>query len=156
MFKNILIPIDIVRESSWISLFPFAIAQARNSKAKINIMTVVDLNFVNMMNLVQLDFGIKAYAEPKDFHNEYIKKTEERLQNLINKEIPKDIKTKCIVKEGKVHSEIITTSQEIGADLIIIKASHQSKIKEYVLGVNSSQVMRYANCSVLVIRNNNS
>lgn len=156
MFKNILVPIDIDRKSSWASIFPVAIVQARNYKAKINIMTVVDLDFVKMMNLAQLDFGIKAYAEPKDFHIEYTKKTEERLRNLINNEIPKDIKTECIVKEGKVYSEIVTTSQKIGADLIIIKASHKSKIKEYVLGVNSSQVIRYANCSVFLIRDNNS
>jgi len=28
MFKNILVPIDITKESSWTSIFPFAIAQA--------------------------------------------------------------------------------------------------------------------------------
>ncbi|MCD4721945.1 MAG: universal stress protein [Desulfobacula sp.] len=152
MFKNILIPIDIAKESSWKSIFPVAVSEAKNYNAKLSILTVLDLDFVNMMTSMQLDFGIKAYAEPKNFREKYINKAKEHLQNLIKREIPNDIKTEPIVKGGKVHSEIILTSKEVGADLIIIKASHESKIKEYFLGVNSSQVTRYAKCSVLLIR----
>ena len=152
MFKNIIIPIDIAKESSWKSIFPFAIAEAKSSNAKLNIMTVLDLNFVNMITSMNLDFGVKAYTYPKNFRDEYIKKAEERLKVLIKENIPEDIKTECIVREGKIHSEVILVSKEIGADLIMVKSSHQSKIKEYFLGVNSSQIARYANCSVLIIR----
>ncbi|MCH7935649.1 MAG: aminotransferase class III-fold pyridoxal phosphate-dependent enzyme [Proteobacteria bacterium] len=56
-----------------------------------------------------------------------------------------------VVRVGNVYEEILKLAGEISCDLIVM-ASHQPKLEDYLLGPNAARVVRHATCSVLVVR----
>jgi nucleotide-binding universal stress UspA family protein len=48
---------------------------------------------------------------------------------------------------------IVKISQEMGADLIVIGAKGQSKLRELLMGSVANTVVNNADCLVLVVRN---
>lgn len=140
MFNTILIPIDLAHESSWHKALPVAIGQAKTPGTQLYVMTVVDLNM-----------NITAIRLPENFNREYREKTEHRLQEVIKQHVPSDIQVQYIVRDGRVYREILAVAAEIKANLIVM-ASHNPALKDYLLGANSARVVRHADCSVLVVR----
>ena len=140
MFKTILVPIDLADDSSWRKALPAAIGQARDPGTRLYVMTVIDLN----MNIL-------AVRLPESFNREYREKTEHRLQEVVKQHVPSDIPVQHIVRDGRIYQEIIAVAREIKADLIVM-ASHNPSLKDYLLGPNSARVVRHADCSVLVVR----
>jgi nucleotide-binding universal stress UspA family protein len=140
MFNTILIPIDLAHDSSWRKALPIAIDQARNPGVQLYVMTVVDLN----LNITEIRL-------PENFNREYREKTEHRLQEVVKQQVPSDIQVQYIVRDGRVYREILAVADEIKADLIVM-ASHNPALKDYLLGANSARVVRHADCSVLVVR----
>ena len=140
MFKTILVPIDLADDSSWRKALPAAIGQVRDPGTRLYVMTVVDLN----MNIL-------AVRLPENFNREYREKTEHRLQEVVKQHVPSDIPVQHIVRDGRIYQEIIAVAREIKADLIVM-ASHNPSLKDYLLGPNSARVVRHADCSVLVVR----
>jgi nucleotide-binding universal stress UspA family protein len=140
MFNTILIPIDLAHDSSWRKALPVAIAQARNPGAQLYVMTVVDLNM-----------NITAIRLPENFNQAYREKTEHRLEEVVKQQVPSDIQVQYIIRDGRVYREILAVAEEIKADLIVL-ASHNPALKDYLLGANSARVVRHADCSVLVVR----
>jgi nucleotide-binding universal stress UspA family protein len=59
------------------------------------------------------------------------------------------------VRQGGIHQEILDEAKEIKADLIVMSSHRPQKagIRTYFLGSNAGHVVRYAKCSVLVVRN---
>ena len=57
-----------------------------------------------------------------------------------------------IVREGAPYRQIIDLASEIGTDLIVI-ASHDPGVADYLLGTVAARVVRHAHCSVFVTRN---
>lgn len=55
------------------------------------------------------------------------------------------------VRSGSVYDEVLTEAKDWGADLIII-GSHSPSMKANLLGSNAQNVVRHANCSVMVMR----
>jgi nucleotide-binding universal stress UspA family protein len=55
------------------------------------------------------------------------------------------------VRSGTPATAILAAAEEKGADLIII-ASHQPGLQDYLLGSTAGRVVRHAKCSVLVVR----
>ena len=55
------------------------------------------------------------------------------------------------VRIGHPYRTILDVADEKGADLIII-ASHQPGLQDYLLGSTAAKVVRHAKCSVLVVR----
>jgi nucleotide-binding universal stress UspA family protein len=141
MFNTILIPIDLAHDSSWRKALPVAIDQTRsNPGAQLYVMTVVDLNM-----------NITAIRLPENFNQEYREKTEHRLEEVVNQQVPSDIQVQYIIRDGRIYREILAVAQEIKADLIVM-ASHNPALKDYLLGANAARVVRHADCSVLVVR----
>ena len=58
------------------------------------------------------------------------------------------------VRQGGIYHEILEEAKAIGADLIMM-SSHRPAMRTYFLGSNAGHVVRYARCSVLVVRNVN-
>ena len=52
---------------------------------------------------------------------------------------------------GNVNREILDEAKRISADLIVM-SSHRTGVRTYFLGSNAGHVVRYAACSVLVVR----
>lgn len=55
------------------------------------------------------------------------------------------------VPGGHPSSGIMEAATEFGADLIMI-ASHRPDLRDYFIGSTASRVVRYAQCSVLIVR----
>ena len=56
-----------------------------------------------------------------------------------------------VVRQGGIYHEIIEEVSAIAADLIVM-SSHRPAMRSYFLGSNAGHVVRYAPCSVLVVR----
>lgn len=56
-----------------------------------------------------------------------------------------------VILHGQAGREISKHAEKIGADCIII-GSHKPGLEDFFLGSTSSRVVRYSNCSVLVLR----
>ena len=140
MFKTVLVPIDLADDSSWRKALPVAIGQVRDPGTRLYVMTVMDLN----MNIL-------AVRLPENFNRECREKTEHRLQEVVKQHVPSGIPVHHIIRDGRIYQEIIAVAREIKADLIVM-ASHNPSLKDYLLGPNSARVVRHADCSVLVVR----
>lgn len=59
-----------------------------------------------------------------------------------------------VVRQGGIYHEILEEAKTTGSDLIVM-GSHRPGVRTYVLGSNAGHVVRYARCSVLVVRPDN-
>jgi nucleotide-binding universal stress UspA family protein len=88
---------------------------------------------------------------PPDFELQQRKSAEEALA-IIAKEValePERVST--VVREGGIYQEILEEAKAIQADLIVM-SSHRTGVRTYFLGSEAGHVVRYATCSVLVVR----
>lgn len=141
MYKTILLPIDLGDPSSWSKALPTTLELAKTFKAEIVVMTVVP------------DFGMTMVGEffPDDFEGKATAEGDRRLHAFIAEHVPDGIVAHTRVAHGSIYREILTASQEAGADLIVM-ASHRPELRDYLLGPNAARVLRHAACSVLVVR----
>jgi len=61
------------------------------------------------------------------------------------------IKSRVNVARGRAHTAILAHAEEIDADLIVI-ASHEPGLQDYLLGSTAARVVRHATCAVHVTR----
>lgn len=141
MFKKILVPVDLVHESSWRKALPLAVQEARGHQAELTLMTVIP----------ELDPAFSAAALPRDFHKNRRKDAEAKLADLFAKQVPDDIKADRHVGEGNIYRAILKRAETTGTDLIIM-ASHRPSLRDYLLGANAARVVRHAPCTVMVVR----
>ena len=141
MFKKILVPIDLMHDSSWRKALPLAIREARTDGAKLTIMTVIP----------ELDPAFSNAALPKDFNRNRRKEAENRLEELFAEQVPGDVKAETYVGEGNIYRSILKRADKIDADLIVM-ASHRPALRDYLLGANAARVVRHAGCTVIVVR----
>jgi nucleotide-binding universal stress UspA family protein len=91
---------------------------------------------------------------PADFEAQQRRAAEEALA-LIGKEIALEpSRMSSVVRQGAVHQEILEEANATNADLIVMTSHRPQKpgIRTYFLGSNAGHVVRYAKCSVLVVR----
>jgi Universal stress protein UspA and related nucleotide-binding proteins len=60
--------------------------------------------------------------------------------------------TEAYRRMGKADAEIIELADEIEADLVLLGSRGQNTIERIVLGSDSESIVRYAPCSVMVVR----
>jgi nucleotide-binding universal stress UspA family protein len=87
---------------------------------------------------------------PPDFEAQQKTASEEALA-IIAGECGLDDKVTSVVRQGGIYHEVLEEAKHIGADLIVM-SSHRPAMKTYFLGSNAGHVVRYAKCSVLVLR----
>jgi nucleotide-binding universal stress UspA family protein len=91
---------------------------------------------------------------PPDFEVQQRKAAEDAL-TLVVKEIDFDAaRVSSSVRQGSIYQEILEEANAINADIIVMSSHrpHKHAIRTYFLGSNAGHVVRYANCSVLVVR----
>lgn len=140
MYKDILLPVDIVRDRSRKSL-DIAVEYCQAFGSTLHVMTVVPDSGLAMVN---------QYFN-KDTSNEVIDSANEQLHDFVKQNVPDDISVQHIVTLGNVYESIITTARKINADLIVMSA-HRPELKDYLLGPNAARVVRHSDKSVLVVR----
>ncbi len=76
---------------------------------------------------------------------------EASLQEMMEKKVPKTLRSKSILLEGSPSDEIAEYAKEVGADLIVIATHGQSGWRRFMFGSVTEKVMRIAKLPVLII-----
>jgi nucleotide-binding universal stress UspA family protein len=91
---------------------------------------------------------------PPDFEVQQRKASEEAIAIIARETGLEPARVSSTVRQGGIHQEILEEANAISADLIVMSSHRPSKpgIRTYFLGSNAGHVVRYAKCSVLVVR----
>ncbi len=140
MYKRILVPIDLTD----VELAKPAIASALTMAKEAD-------GVVRLVNVLPTTPVMLAEYVPADFETQQRAAAEEAIA-IVARETgltPERIST--VVRQGHVDREILDEAAAMHADLIVM-SSHRTGMRTYFLGSNAGHVVRYAACSVLVVR----
>jgi universal stress protein F len=144
MYKQILVPIDLSTPDLAKPAIQTALMMARISEGTLRLVNVLPLTPVMLAEYV-----------PPDFEVQQRKAAEDALAIVVKEiELPQ-ARVSWTVRQGGIYQEILEEANAINADLIVM-SSHRSQkhaVRTYFLGSNAGHVVRYAKCSVLVVRN---
>jgi nucleotide-binding universal stress UspA family protein len=140
MFKRILVPVDLAEPELARPAIETACALARTSNGSIRIVHVLPMTPVMLAEYV-----------PPDFDAQQRKSAEEGMKKLTSECILGPDRVSGVVRQGGIYHEVIEEAKATNADLIVM-TSHRPDMRSYFLGSNAGHVVRYANCSVLVLR----
>ena len=140
MFKKILVPVDLADTDLAQSAIETAVSLAKASGGQVRLITVLPPTPAELAEYVPADFDARQRAS-----------AEEALV-IVAKESGIDVgHIGVTVRQGGVYHEILDEAKTMHADLIVM-SSHRPSTKTYFLGSNAGHVVRYATCSVLVVR----
>ena len=140
MFKQILVPIDLADTDLAKPAIATAVQMARTSGGSVRLVNVLPMTPVMLAEYVPADFDVQQ------------RKSAEEAMVIIAQESGLDAAhVSCTVRQGGIYHEVLEEAKAIGADLIVM-SSHRPAMRTYFLGSNAGHVVRYAKCSVLVVR----
>ena len=144
MYKRILVPIDLADPDLAKPAVATALMMAAPSEGTIRFVNVLPLTPVMLAEYV-----------PPDFEAQQRKASEDALAIICTDTKLDPARVSSIVRQGGIHQEILEEAGAINADLIVMSSHrpHRPGIRTYFLGSNTGHVVRYAQCSVLVVRN---
>ncbi|AKJ41831.1 universal stress protein UspF [Pragia fontium] len=145
MYHTILVPIDISNPELTQLVISHVEAQVSlNSTARVHFLTVIPI----FPYYSSLGLGYSGELFDKDkLKSEALLQLTEAIKDF---NIPEDRIEKHLAT-GAPKDGILKLAESIQADIIIV-ASHRPSITTYLLGSNAAAIVRYAKCSVLVIR----
>jgi nucleotide-binding universal stress UspA family protein len=144
MYQRILVPIDLGTPDLAKPAINTAVMMARTT----------DAATIRLVNVLPLTPVMLAEYVPPDFEAQQRKAAEDALA-IVAKEVELDAaRVSTAVRQGGIYQEILEEATAIGADLIVMSSHrpHKHAVRTYFLGSNAGHVVRYANCSVLVVR----
>lgn len=139
MYSSILVPVDLDEPSSWEKSVLVGLALAQAFGARITLATVVPDNVAGR----QSQWSAIGYRRLLDTATA-------RLGSLAA-ELAVDMNLETRVGSGPIAKGIIELADAVEADLIVL-ASHRPEMKDWLIGAIASRVVRYAPCSVMVVR----
>lgn len=83
------------------------------------------------------------------------KRVIENLREFMADQLPPNIRTNYLVREGKAHREIVDYAKEHGIDLIVIATQGLTGLDYALLGSTTEKVVRWATCPVLTVKRKN-
>ena len=140
MFKSILVPIDLADTD----LARPAIATAATLSQAMH-------GSVRLLNVLPMTPVMLAEYVPPDFDTQQRQSAEEALAIVARESGIESRRISIMVRQGGIYHEVLEEAADIGADLIVM-TSHRPSMQSYFLGSNAGHVVRYAKCSVLVVR----
>jgi nucleotide-binding universal stress UspA family protein len=140
MYRRILVPIDLADVELAKPAIASAVLMAKESNGTIRLVNVLPLTPAMLAEYVPPDFDAQQRASAEEAIA--IVAAEAGLP-------PERIST--AVLQGNVDREILDEAKRMHADLIVM-SSHRTGVRTYFLGSNAGHVVRYATCSVLVVR----
>jgi nucleotide-binding universal stress UspA family protein len=140
MYKKILVPVDIADPELAKPAISAAAGMARN-----------DGGTVRLVHVVPLTSGMLVEYVPPDFEEEQRRAAEEALAEIARGSGLATAQISYTVRQGGIYHEVLEEAKAIGADLIVM-SSHRPAMRTYFLGSNAGHIVRYAPCSVLVVR----
>ncbi len=143
MYKNILVPIDLSDVELAKSAISAAVTLSIQSHGSIRLINVLPLTPVMLAEYVPPDFEVQQRKAAEDAFA--IMRSEIGLEPA---------RVSAIVRQGGIYQEILEEAAASGADLIVMTSHRPQRhaVRTYFLGSNTGHVVRYARCSVLVVR----
>jgi len=143
MYSKVLLPIDLQDTTLAKSAIDTALRVVGNSGGAIRFINVLPMTPVMLAEFV-----------PPDFDLQQQKSSEEALATIAKETGLSPNCVSSVVRQGGVYQEILDEAHTWGADLIIMssKRSGRGAMRSYFLGSHTGHVVRYAECSVLVVR----
>jgi nucleotide-binding universal stress UspA family protein len=140
MFRHILVPVDLADTDLAKQSLETAVSLARASKGDVRLLNVLPMTPVMLAEYVPPDFDAQQRQSAED------------ALSIIATECGLDAAhTSWTVRQGGIYHEVLEEAKHMGADLIVM-SSHRPAMRTYFLGSNAGHVVRYAACSVLVVR----
>ncbi len=139
MVTKILVPLDVNVGKTSKEALGLAQEMAKSHGAKLTLLHVIE----------QIP-GYAAVHLPPDFRAKTVKVAEDALREAAKAQ-GLEGKADLVVREGHPSTEILEFAEKEGYDMIVI-ASHDPGIADYLLGSVAARVVRHAHCSVLVVR----
>jgi len=141
MYRKILVPVDLADTDLAKPAIATATEMARASQGSVRLVNVLAMTPVMLAEYVPPDFDVQQ------------RKSAEEALSIIASECGLDhARVSATVRQGGIYHEVLEEAKAFGADLIVM-SSHRPAMRTYFLGSNAGHVVRYAKCSVLVVRN---
>ncbi len=141
MYQKILIPVDLAETDLANPAIAAACELAKASGGTLRLVNVLPMTPVMLAEYV-----------PPDFDTQQRTTAEESLARMATECGLGAARASSTVRQGGIYHEVLEEATDIGADLIVM-SSHRPAMRTYFLGSNAGHVVRYAKCSVLVVRN---
>jgi len=141
MYKRILVPVDLSDTDLAKPAVETAVALARTFGSTVRLVNVLPMTPVMLAEYV-----------PPDFDTQQRKSAEDALAIILRESGLDANRISSIVRQGGIYHEVLEEVNAFNADLIVM-SSHRPAVRTYFLGSNAGHVVRYAKCSVLVVRN---
>src|SRR2546428_14028862 len=144
MYKQIRVPIDLSDPEPAKPAIANAVMMARQTDGTIRLVNVLPLTPVMLAEYVPPDFEVQQRKAAEDALSIVVKET-----GLPSSQVS------STVRQGGIYQEILEEANAMQPDLIVMSSHrpHRHAVRTYFLGSNAGHVVRYAKCSVLVVRN---
>lgn len=140
MFKSILVPVDLADTDLIKPAIDTAVQLAQGAAGKLRLLNVLPMTPVMLAEYV-----------PADFDDQQQQVAAAALTELAAGCGLEASRVSTAVRQGGIYHEVLEEAAAVGADLIVM-TSHRPAMRTYFLGSNAGHVVRYATCSVLVVR----
>ena len=139
MIETILVPIDISGKEAGGTAVTLARDLAKTYGGKLVLLNVIE----------QLPGYVSAQL-PEGIMDKALTNAKAQLEDIARENGIAEA-SQVVVRQGRPSTEILEYAMESGANMIVI-ASHDPGLADYLLGSVAARVVRHAHCSVLVTR----
>jgi len=140
MFNSILVPIDLADTDLAKPAIETAASLSKSSGGSVRLVNVMPMTPVMLAEYVPPDFD----AQQRQTSNDAL--------SIVARESCIDARRiSTSIRQGGIYHEILEEAADVDADLIVM-TSHRPSMQNYFLGSNAGHIVRYAKCSVLVVR----
>lgn len=140
MYRRILVPIDLADVELAKPAIESALMITQESKGVVRLINVLPVTPMTLAEYV-----------PPDFEAQQRVAAEQAIAIVANETGLPAERISTVVRQGSPGREILDEAAAMKADLIVM-SSHRTGLRTYFLGSNAGHVVRYAGCSVLVVR----
>ncbi len=140
--KHLLVPVDFSPCSR--KALQYALAFARQFRARLTLLHVIPTNY-----FVGSEFGPVDFPLPEA---ELREAGERELAAMAIRDVGKAAAVATVVRQGPPVQEIVRFARETNADLILLSTHGRTGLKHVLMGSVAENVVRYAPCPVLVVR----
>lgn len=147
MFKRILVSVDFSEHA--LAALRLGAQMARESGAHLTVLNVVSSPHVisGELDVTPMDTALWS-----DLAQELRRSSAERVNAWIRAEVPPEVESSIVLREGYAPEEIVAQIEDGGHDLVVMGAHGRTGLRGVLLGSVTKRVMRRCPVPVLVTR----
>ena len=141
--KRVLCPVDF--SESALKALDMAVFMSKSFDADLIVMHVVQPVPVASVQAPSPAFDIEVY------YRELVNAAEDKLDGVVDKAVPDEMKPRKIVVQGKAADEIVETGHKEDVDLIVMGTHGESGWRRFVYGSVAQKILQLAERPVLAV-----